>query len=127
MGGGTQDGNASDEAWQGALSRTHTRMRRQLDDLVHQKRVHLKPVMTSALTRSSTATSRIMKNPCSAQSRWSKLGPSEHRLGAGSERAKWQLEPVTCSRALAVDGADIAGPTEAVSILCLKGLSNNLT
>ena len=43
-------------------------------------------------------------------------------MRAGSERAKWQLEPVTCSRALAVDGADIAGPTEAVSILCLKGL-----
>ena len=63
MGGGTQDWNTSDEAWQGALGRTHTRMRRHLDDLVYQKRVHLKPVMTSALTRSSTATSSIMKNP----------------------------------------------------------------
>ena len=63
MGGGTQDGNASDEAWQGALGRTHTRVQRHLDGLVHQKRVHLKPAMTSEAMRISTATSRIMKNP----------------------------------------------------------------
>ena len=50
------------EAWQGALGHTHTRVRRHLDGLVHQKRVHLMPVKTSAVTRTSSATSRIMKN-----------------------------------------------------------------
>ena len=49
-------------------------------------------------------------------------GLSELCLDAGSEPAKWQLEPVTCSRALAVDGADIAGPAESASIVCLRGL-----
>ena len=44
-------------------------------------------------------------------------------MGADSSPAKRQLQPVTCSRALAVDGADIEGPSEAVSILCLKGLT----
>ena len=61
MGGGTQDGNASDEAWQGALGRTHTRVQRHLDGLVHQKRVHLKPAMTSEATRSCSATSSVKK------------------------------------------------------------------
>jgi hypothetical protein len=45
-------------------------------------------------------------------------------VGQRTSPAKRQVEPVTCSRALAVDGADIARPSRVVSILCRKRLSN---
>ena len=63
MGGGTQDEKGSAEAWYGALGRKHTRVGRHHDDRLHQTRVNLKPAMTSALTRSSSATSSVMKKP----------------------------------------------------------------
>ena len=63
MGGGTQDEKGSAEAWHGDLGRKHTRVGRHHDDRLNQTRVNLKPAMTSALTRSSSATSSVIKKP----------------------------------------------------------------
>ena len=64
-----------------------------------------------------------MQHPQPVRSTRSKPGLSECRMVAGIGRAKSQLLPMTCSRAVAMDGADIAGPSEAETNVCLKGLN----
>ena len=49
--GGTQHEKASEEAWQGASGRTHTRVGHHLGGWVSWARVYLKPTLTSVALR----------------------------------------------------------------------------
>ena len=109
MAGGAQGEKGSAEAWLGASERTHIRVGHHLDDWLQQPRKCLKPVMTSVALRRTQGASRVKKNPCPVRSTQSKRGLSECSRVAGIGPAKSQVMPMTCSRAVAMDGSAI-GP-----------------
>ena len=121
MGGGAWDGKASAEAWLGASDRTHIRVGHHLDDWLQWTRVYVKPVMTSVALCRTRAASTVKLHPRPVQARRSKHGMSECSLVAGNEPAKSQVMPMTCSRAVAADGSDIAKRREVIIICAQEG------
>ena len=122
MDGGAQADEAFAEATQGGPGRTHARVGQHLDDWLQWTRAYLKPMLTAVALRRTRGASRVKKHPQPVWARRSKPGLSECRLVAGIERAKSQVMPLTCSRAVAMDGSAIGRRRRRIWNVCLKRL-----
>ena len=118
---GAQGEKASDRAWQVDSDRTQTRVGGHLEGWLSWVRVFMKPAMTSVALCRTRGASTVKLHPRPVQARRSKYGMSECSLVAGNEPAKSQGMPMTCSRAVAADGSDIAKRREVIIICAQEG------